>query len=131
MDWGYTIWRVVFAIAAVWNLIFALPGVVAPRAGFRMFYGVGTREFHPRFLHWLISVVILAFAAGHAIIAWDPAANLGLLAVAIFIKVLFASGMLVIHVQEKSTNTSAVFALGDVVFIVLFVMYLIGGARSL
>ena len=48
---------------ALWNVALALPGLIAPRAGIRALYGVGTRDFHTWFQHWMMSGILLALGA--------------------------------------------------------------------
>lgn len=128
-EWAYQTWQVIFAISAVWNLVCGLPGVVAPRASFRTIYGVGTRDPHTPILHWTLSLLVLVFACGQALIAWSPGDQLGLVIVVTAAKIALGVVGMGVHLSERSTNAGAAISMGDILFAVLFTIYLVAGKR--
>jgi hypothetical protein len=119
-------WQIFFSAMAVWNLAAALPGLVAPRRGFRLLYGIDTDRFYELYQHWAISAVILLFGLSYGIIALDPAANLGLVLLGVIGKVLFAAVITVLFFQGRATKVALAVAAGDAVFAVFFLRYLLG-----
>ncbi len=129
-DWGYQMWRIVFAIAAGWTVLLALPGLFTPRNGLRVYWGIETDRALPRLLQWLSSVLMLALACSYALIAWEPASWLALVAVGVAAKAVFSLATLTFHIRGRNSDTVAVVALLEGVLAVFFVIYLVGGARS-
>ncbi len=129
-EWAYDTWRLFFAGMALWNLALALPGVIAPRAGVRALYGVGSRDFHTWFQHWMVSTILLFLGAGYGLVAWDPAANVGLVALGLLVKVYLALTLVALHLGGKATTGAALVGVTDLVFAGLFAVYLFGGARA-
>ena len=129
-EWAYDTWRLFFAAMALWSLALALPGLVAPRAGMRALYGVGTRDFHTWFQHWMMSFFLVALAAGYGLVAWNPAANLGLVALGMVVKVYLAVTLVALHLQKRATTGAALIGAADLVFAGLFAIYLFGGNRA-
>jgi hypothetical protein len=117
-------WQLFFVSMAIWNVGLALPGLIAPRRGFRLLYGVETDRFYELYQHWAISAVILLFGVGYAIIAIEPSANLGLVLVGVIAKVLFAAVITVLFFLGRATKVALAVAVGDIVFAVFFIRYL-------
>jgi hypothetical protein len=124
MDWSENAWQIFFALMAVWNLVVALPGLVAPRRGFRLLYGADTDRFYEYFQHWSISVVVLLFGVGYGIVAIAPSANLGLVLLGFIGKVFFAATMTTLYFKWRATMVALITAVADGVFAVFFLLYL-------
>jgi len=119
-------WQLFFVAMAIWNAGVALPGLIAPRRGFRLLYGVDTDRFYELYQHWAISAVILLFGVSYAIIAVEPSANLGLVLLGIIAKVLFAAVITSLFFMRRTTKVALLIAAGDAVYAVFFVRYLLG-----
>jgi hypothetical protein len=130
-DWGYQTWRIVFAAAAACTLLIAIPGLFAPRAGARIFAGIDSNRTSTGLVSWLLSFGVLLLAGGYLLIAWDPAAWLWLVGGGAVANGAITLTLLTLHLRERNSNFAAVMALLDGMFTAFFVIYLVGGARSL
>lgn len=118
-------WQLFFGAMALWNIGAALPGLVAPRRGFRLLYGVDTDHFYELYQHRAIMSVILLFGVGYAIIAIEPSANLGLVLLGTIGKVLFAAVIVTLFFMRRATKVALLIAACDAVFAVIFLRYLL------
>jgi hypothetical protein len=117
-------WQLFFWFAAIWSFGAALPGLLAPRRGFRLFYGVETDRFYELVQHRAISSVILLFGFGYAIIAVEPSANLGLVLIGSLGMLLFAGVVTVLFFMRRATRVALLIAASDLVFAAGFLYYL-------
>ncbi len=125
-NWSAEAWQLFFAAMAIWNFGAALPGLVAPRRGFRLLYGADAEHFYERYQHWAISAVVLLFGVGYAVVALEPSANLGLILLGILGKLLFGAMISVLFFMRRATKLALSIAAGDLVFAGLFLYYLSG-----
>ena len=119
-------WQLFFVAMAIWNLGAALPGLMAPRRGFRLLYGVDTDRFYELYQHWVISAVILLYGISYAIVALDPASNLGLVFFGILGKLFFVLVVVTLFVRKKVTLVALAMGVCDAAFAVFFARYLMG-----
>ncbi|MEJ2287934.1 MAG: hypothetical protein P8Y02_04675, partial [Deinococcales bacterium] len=89
-----------------------------------------SRDFHTWFQHWMVSTLLLFLGAGYGLVAWDPAANLGLIAVGLAVKAYLAITLVALHLRQRATTGAALVGATDLVFAALFAIYLIGGNRA-
>ena len=117
-------WQLFFWAMAIWNFGAALPGLVAPRRAFRLFYGVETDRFYELFQHRALSSVILLFGFGFAIIAVEPSANLGLVLIGFLGKLLFAVVVTTLFFMRRATKVALLLAAFDLIFAAILLRYL-------
>jgi hypothetical protein len=117
-------WQLFFVAAAIWSLGAAMPGLVSPRRGFRLLYGIESDRFYELFQLRAISLVILLFGLGYAIIAVEPSANLGLILIGLLGNLLFAVVVTLLFFMRRATRFALLIAAFDLAFAAGFLFYL-------
>lgn len=126
-------WRLFFVVAAIWNLVGGLPGVIAPAEMFAREFGRDLAD------PVLVSVyrgawgTALLYGFGFLIVARDPIRHSGIVLMGGTGKALFALNLAVMFFKGLTSSFAIVVILGDAVFCALFVAYVIwlrrGGHR--
>ncbi|MBN2629902.1 MAG: hypothetical protein JXR75_05120 [Rhodobacteraceae bacterium] len=119
------LWRLVFLIAAIWNLIGGLPGVIAPARMFAQEFG--------RDLTDPVMVAVCRGAWGTALLygfgflmaARDPIRHSGVVLMGGTGKALFALNLAILYLQGWTTDFARVVILGAVGFVALFALYVL------
>ncbi|UCD84282.1 MAG: hypothetical protein JSU92_13550 [Deltaproteobacteria bacterium] len=130
LTWDYGSWRKFFFVAAAWNLIGAVPALVSPRLNLRLFYAVITDNYITLFLNRGLWWAILVFGIGYLIIASDPGKHLGIVIMGIIGKTIVAGHWLYLFSIDRATALAVFAVLGDSIFTLFFLLYLIQGPRS-
>ncbi|MBX3270998.1 MAG: hypothetical protein KF729_12105 [Sandaracinaceae bacterium] len=127
--WG---WRAVFATAALWTLLGAIPGYLDPAASFLRFHGAPADSPLVLELYRGAWGQTLLFAVGYAVAAIDPRRHGLLLLLGGIGKLLYAIRVLS-TLGDLPTPMALVAAAGDLVFVALIAAFLLttGTARSL
>ncbi len=128
-SWDYHTWRLIFAIAAGWSLLVALPGLFAPRFALRTFWSNDSLRTAPAVKQWLLNALMVLLGGCYLLIAWQPESFLWLVAMGSTVKFGFAISLLIHHFGGRNSDRMAVVALLDFIMAVFFLLYLIGGER--
>jgi hypothetical protein len=120
-------WKIVFAVAAVFNMLVGLPLVLAPGA----FYGALGQAAPDDILSVQTAGLLIAvFGVGYAMVARDPPAHRAIVWLGVIGKTpLPILTWLQIQAGKASMDTLFV-ALGDWVFVGLFLAFLLTTRRS-
>lgn len=122
--------RVCFLVAALWNLVGAVPGVLDPA-------GMFAREFG-RALVDPVQVAIyrgawgtaLLYGFGFLLVARDPVRHSGVVAMGGLGKALFALNLAFMYLSGWTSWFAIVVIVGDIVFVAVFAGYFICLRRS-
>jgi hypothetical protein len=130
LAWDYQTWRWFFAVAALWNLVGAVDGLTRPAFNLKKYYGVERDDFHLLFLNRAFWWAVLVFGIGYALIAHSPADHTGIIIMGIIGKVLVSGNWICLYATSRARAPALFGAVGDSLFTVFFILYLVGGARS-
>lgn len=119
------LWSLIFVAAALWNLAGGLPGYFAP-----------SWVFHALFDRALVDPLLTSiyrgawgttflYFVGYLIVARNPERHTGIVVLGTIGKVFFAINLLSLYTQGLATGLVIVVVIGDSVFSVLFVRYLL------
>ena len=117
------IYRVLFGVAFLWNMVGAIPPLFDPPAGILKMYGVEMASSQTLgYLGWeLFWVSVLLFGVGYLILSFNPLKNQALLWLAIAGKTYVGMRWIGMYVQDQSTLFACAGGVGDVLFALLFV----------
>ena len=130
LSWSYRDWRIFFIVAALWNALGAVPGLCFSALNLEIFYGVEGADDLTIFLNQCVWWAVLVYGIGYLIVASAPDRHLGIVAMGIIAKVIIAALWIRLFAIDRATFMAAFAALGDSVFTLLFVLYLIKGPRA-
>jgi len=130
LEWSYQGWRIFFLISGLWNLLGCIEGIVRPAKNMRRYYDIETNDYYTLFLNRAFWESVLVFGIGYLIIAYDPGKNLGLVIMGIIGKVIVAVTWLILFLRKKAKGSALFAAIGDSIFTIFFIVYLIGGVRT-
>ena len=119
-------WKLVFALAALFNLAVGLPMLLAPEA---MLAGLGQPVPTDLLMTRLASALIVVFGVGYAMAARDPVANrpilwLGVLGKAPIPLLVWLGGG-----AAALASSAFILSLGDLAFAALFLVFLLTHRR--
>jgi hypothetical protein len=115
--------RILFIVAAVWNLIGAILGYFNTAYTFRLFFD---RELADPLYHAIYQGAwgtTLVYFVGYLIVAKDPIKHTAVVILGGIGKVAFAIKLLQLYLAEIATPAVFVVIVGDFVFTVLFLWY--------
>jgi hypothetical protein len=124
-----TFFRIVFVIAALWNLAGGVPG-----------YFDSANMFHRLFDRELTDPLMMAiykgswgttflYFFGYLLVAYNPLRHTGIVILGTIGKVFFAAGLLKAYLSGMATSFALVVIVGDFIFTAVFIAYLIIMAR--
>ena len=124
--------RLLFTVAALWNISAAAVALLAPDYHRAMFFGPTADAGGPVGLvnTQVFWVSVLFFGLGYGMVARDPAKNHGLVLVAALGKIWVFLAWSSAWLEGEMTNFAMVGAVGDLVFAVLFMWFLVVGRRA-
>lgn len=125
----FMFFRIVFVLAALWNLAGGVPG-----------YFYSTDMFHKLFNQELTDPLMLAiykgswgttflYFFGYLLVAYNPVRHTGVVILGTIGKMFFAVGLLRAYLSGMATSFSLVVIIGDFVFTMLFTTYVAKMAR--
>ncbi len=120
-------YRLLFYVAAFWNISAGVVALVAPEYHAQTFFGSAESALDP------VSVIdtqvfwvsVLLFGVGYWIVARDPSKNHGLVFIAAAGKASVGARWIWAYTQGIVTPFALVGATGDLVFAALFVLFLV------
>jgi hypothetical protein len=116
-----TFWRIVFALAAFFNLAVGVPLLLAPRTALASLVGGGPGDM---VLAQILGVLISVFGVGYGMVARDPQGNRGIAWLGVIGK-LPLPVILWFYVRADLVPVrTLLLSLGDLGFAVLFVLFL-------
>jgi hypothetical protein len=121
--------RIVFVMAALWNLAGGIPG-----------YFDSANMFHRLFDKELTDPLMTAiykgswgttflYFFGYLLVAYNPVRHTGIVILGTIGKMFFAAGLLKAYLSGMTTSFALVVLAGDFIFTALFIAYLISMAR--
>lgn len=124
-----TFFRIVFVVAALWNLAGGVPG-----------YFYSADMFHTLFNRELTDPLMTAiykgswgttflYFFGYLLVAYNPARHTGVVILGTIGKVFFAAGLLSAYLSGTATSFTLVVIAGDFIFTTLFIVYLVRMTR--
>jgi hypothetical protein len=124
-----TFFRIVFIVAALWNLAGGVPG-----------YFDSANMFHRLFSRELTDPLMMAiykgswgttflYVFGYLLVAYNPIRHTGVVILGAIGKVFFAAGLLSAYLSGMATSFTLVVITGDFIFTILFITYLVRMAR--
>lgn len=121
------IWQGVFALAAAFNFLVGLPLLLAPVA----FYGAMNQPVPTDLLSVQTAALLISvFGVGYAMVARDPPANRAIVWLGLLGKAPLPL-MVWLQVQAgKATMAAFTLTLGDALFAVLFLVFLLRTPRT-
>ncbi|MDP1735876.1 MAG: hypothetical protein Q8L23_00390 [Caulobacter sp.] len=116
------VWKLVFAVAALFNLAVGLPMLIAPAA---LLEGVGQPVPADLLTTQMTALLIVVFGIGYAMVARDPVANRPILWLGILGKAPIAPLIWLNGGAAALATSSFLLSLGDLAFAALFLLYLL------
>lgn len=122
-------YRKVFFIASLWNLIFSIPAILFPKFGIRLAYGIDAVQpiisnYYALSFYYFMWGSVLLFGIGYYIVSRDILKNQGIILLAIFGKPAFFLYFLCSYIIGRSTFLSLLGGIGDLIFTIIFIMFL-------
>jgi len=122
---GLTFFRILFTVAALWNLAGGIPG-----------YFDSANMFHRLFDRELTDPLMMAiykgswgttflYFFGYLLVAYNPVRHTGIVILGTIGKMFFAAGLLKAYLSGMATSFALVVIAGDFIFIALFITYFI------
>lgn len=129
ITWDYQVWRLFFVVSALWNFLGGL-GIIWPQKSFKSFFGEDAVDETTLLLYRLLWGAVFLFGISYLLIAFDPAANIGIIIVGIIGKV--AAGVIFLNLYHQGVvgKPARFSAIGDMLFTFFFMLYLLGGDRT-
>ncbi|WP_028314350.1 hypothetical protein [Desulfatibacillum aliphaticivorans] len=125
--WSYSQWRKFFIIAAIWNIFFAAPASFWPEFNMKIFYDVLYGEDYAIILNRCFWIFILALGVGFGVVSKGPEKNHGVLVIGVIVKIALAITWFGLVLDRMATFVALFCALGEALFVIYFVYYLISG----
>ena len=123
--YGVWMWRVVFAAAAVWTALGAIPSLIDPAGTFQRFYGVAPESAMVVTLFRGAWGQSLLFAAGYLLAAFDPWRHAGVVALGGIGKAVYAYRLITDLLAGGGGPLSIIAVVGDALFVLLFALFLV------
>jgi hypothetical protein len=117
--------KILFIIAAFWNLAGAIPGYFDTANTFNLFFG---RELDDPLFFAIYKGswgTTLLYFFGYLIVAYNPASQWGIVIVGTIGKVFFAAKLLDLYLSGLANPIVLIVITGDFIFTLLFLYYLI------
>lgn len=128
-SWGYQVWRAFFVVAALWNFL-SIFGIIWPHETLERATGKKIDDEIAILLYKTVCSSILLLGIGYLIIAFDPAANLGLVLLGIMGKIIAGVSFIYQYKTGIFKRPALNGAVGDLIFCLFFLLYFIGGVRG-
>ena len=122
-DKQITLFRTLFILAAVWNLLGALLGYFNTEFTFQLFFG---RELSDPLIYAIYNGAwgtTLVYIIGYLIVAYNPARHTGIVIVGGIGKVGFAIKLLQLYLAGLANPVVLIVIIGDLIFSLLFLYY--------
>ena len=118
--------RLLFTIAAMYNIIAAAIALSLPEFHLQEFFGLGVvaDSIVARMNTEAVWVTVLIFGLGYGLVARDPSRNHGIVKLAIVGKVYFGLTWIFAFARGDVTPLALVGAIGDIIFALIFVAFL-------
>jgi hypothetical protein len=131
----YRGWRLFFLVSGIWNLSGAVPAIFWPGLNLNLFYAITEFQDYPLNYYLVLLnrsfwIAVLVFGLGYLIIASNPGKHLGIVVMGIIGKVIVAVSWFYLFAMGKATGFAVFAAIGDSLFTVFFILYLVRGPRS-
>lgn len=123
MTWN---WTGFFIVAAGWNLLIGISGVLRPLQTMEVLFGEVRDDPITLLLHRICASMVLIFGLGYLIIAVDPAANAGLIILGIIAKIWISLVWYYQNYRGVARPAASVAAIGDTLFTLAFLLFLLG-----
>ena len=118
-------WRVVFAAAALWTALGAVPGMFDAAATFRRFYGFEPESELVLELFRGAWGQSLLFALGYLVAVIDPRRHAALLLLGVVGKAVYAVRLFGNLIEGEGGSLTVAAVVGDALFVALFAIFLL------
>lgn len=118
-----TMWRAVFAAAAVWTTLGALPGLLAPERMLTLFHGVQPESPFVLVMYRGSAGQTFLFAIGYLLAALAPRRHAAIVALGGMGKVFYSARLLVELAQGHGGPFALVAVVGDIGFVTAFAVF--------
>ncbi len=123
-------WKCFFLLAGLFNCCAGGLGMGFPSLGLKVTTGLATAESGALLIFFLLSTVVALFGLGYIMVAFNAAGNRGLVIVGCIGKLCFFATALFGYLNGNATMTFFVLTIGDFLWAVLFLSYLISSDRA-
>ena len=123
--------RIVFVVAALWNLAGGVPGYFDSA---NMFHRLFSRELTDPLMTAIYKGswgTTFLYFFGYLLVAYNPVRHTGIVILGTIGKVFFAAGLLSAYLSGTATSFTLVVIAGDFIFTILFIAYLVRMTRRL
>jgi hypothetical protein len=126
LTWDDQAWRLFFVVSALWNFMSGL-GIIWPHESFKTFFGKEADDEITLILYRLLWISVFIFGISYLLIAFNPAANLGVIFIGVLGKVTACVIFLNLYRQGVVCKPARFSAIGDMLFALFFTLYLLVG----
>lgn len=120
-------WSIFFIAAALFNFAAGVPLLVAPHENLALMHLPPVADV---MYHQVTGLLIICFGVGYGLVAGDPSSNRGI----VWLGVAGKAGVIFLMAQAYSAGTipfqAFAVALGDLAFVLGFVIFLLQSARQ-
>ncbi len=128
--WTYENWKTFFFVAALWNLLAAIPAIIRPDLYFKIYYGLATDDPYTIMLNRSFWIAVAIFGMGYWMVSRNPEKQTGIIVMGIVGKFAVAISWYYMVFTGMAEFMPFFGATGDSIFTVYFVIYLLSGPRS-
>jgi hypothetical protein len=118
-------WRAVFAAAAAWTSLGAVPGLVAPDRMLTLFHGVEPESPLVLLMYRGSAGQTLLFAVGYLLAAFAPHRHAALVALGGMGKVFYSVRLAMELAQGHGGSLALVAVVGDLLFVTAFTLFFV------
>ncbi|MBI9078038.1 MAG: hypothetical protein JEZ02_21755 [Desulfatibacillum sp.] len=128
--WTYSQWRKFFVIAALWNILSAVPATLWPEFNMKIFYDVLYGDDYAVMLNRCFWISVLIFGIGYAIVSNAPEKNQGIIVMGVLGKIAVTINWISLVLDGDATFVAFLGAAGDSIFTVYFIYFLASGPHN-
>lgn len=118
-----SLYRALFLISALWNLAGAFPGLLDSAGMFEREFGQELTDPVLVAIYRGAWATAFLYGLGFFMVAYDPIRHTGVVMMGGLGKALFATNLLIMYLNDWTTDFAIVVIVGDAVFVFLFVIY--------
>mgnify|MGYP000152981772 CR=1 FL=1 len=123
-DLNSKFWKIVFIVAAIYTGGGVLQGIINPGSAFTLMTGATTDDYYTLFFFRAGWLTVFAFGVGYFLVSRNPSRYPGVVVAGGLGKLFFAVHVFLNYASGKFTVMTLAAAVGDVVFVILFVLFL-------
>jgi hypothetical protein len=119
-------YKKMFLCAGIWNILIALPGLIAPDFTIALSFGADavTENFLAVQSYRFFIITVLIFGAGYILVSVDLMLNRGIVWLGLSSKIILFVFFTNYYISDKATLTAMVGLTGDLIWAFVFLLFI-------